>query len=193
MTGIRIILLAAAGLFLAASQASGADVARLEWGAFIVTEDSSNGWSETRSLPSDDGRSVTLSLATFEAKAEAEGARDSAAIAGRYELFVPPGERIVSCRVEIEGHVIKSGSTVARLKVRMGQTEQQVDWAQDQAASEKFHRRLVFVLPADSASVTPLDIGIETVVEKQGRDGVVYLSVSKVTITAGPSQVAERK
>lgn len=190
MGSIRMFMLLAAGVLLASPVVQAADIARLEWGAFIVVDDSSNGWSETKSLPSDDGRSVTLSLSTLEARAETEGATDVAVITGRYDVSQPPGERVVSCRVDIEGHVIKNGSTAARLKVMIAGMEQMIEWSPDQAASEKFRRSLVFALPDGGRIPAPLDVGIEVFAGKPGKDGAAYISVSSVTVTAEWTKLA---
>lgn len=188
----RVISLLAMSIALAAPQSLAADIAKLEWGAFVVTEDSSNGWSNTRSLSSDDGRSVTITLSSFEAKVEDEGATKEAGLEGRYELFQPPGERIAACRVDIEGLIVKSGATTARINVKLGSAEQTIEWTPEDASSDKFRKTLTFATPENGTLPSPLDVGIEAVVRKDGKDGVAFVSVTTVTVTAEWTKLAGR-
>ena len=184
------LLAAAVGLCTVSASALSADIARLEWGGFVVVDDTSNGWSDTKSVSSDDGRSVTLTFSSLEAKADGETLRSEARIAGRYEIVQPSYDKVSAYRVDIAGLIAKGANTSAALRVRVGAAIQVIDWPPEQQISEKFERTLTFAVPADGRLPSPLDLSVQADVSKDGVDNAAYLSVSSLTLTAEYVKVA---
>ena len=65
---VAAVFVAAVFVAFFAGNAVAADISRLEWGAFVVETDSSNGWDAWKSTSSDDGRSVKLTFSALEAR-----------------------------------------------------------------------------------------------------------------------------
>ncbi len=167
-----------------------ADIARLEWGSFIVEADTSNGWDEYKVASSDDGRSITMTFAPLEAKADGATLEASNRLYGHYDVIQPDLESFSRFIVSVEGHVIKSGEGITRLTITVGQEEKIIEWPAGQAASEKFSRNIEFVLPANGRMPNPLKVGVQAYARKNGQSDAAYVSVDSLTITAGTSQLA---
>lgn len=190
MSGVRRWLAVAALVTGMTLPVTAADIARLEWGSFVVVEDSSNGWSETRTASSDDGHSITMTFAALEAKVDAGMSEATSRISGHYDLVQPSFDRYASYHVMIEGHVIKSQSATTRLTVRIGSDERTIEWTGGQAVSEKFTRALDFPAPPNGRLPSPFDVSVEAYAGKSAPTDESYLSVSVVTITASGSKIA---
>jgi hypothetical protein len=194
---MKVPVMACAAVILAGlvtGYATAADIARLEWGAFTVDNDSSDGWSELKSASSDDGRSITLSFAALEAKADGGIAEAASRVSGHYNIAQPGYDSFASYHVVIEGHVIKSRAAVARLVIRVGTAERTIDWAAGQEVSEKFSRSLDIAVEGDGRLPSPFAVGIEAYAKKGGeKTDAAYVSVSTVTITAQHAKIAERQ
>lgn len=172
--------------------AAAADIARLEWGGFVVEDDSSDGWKETKSQSSDDGRSVTLTFEAMEAKADGSTLEAASRISGHYDIVQPGVDNFTRASVSLEGHIIKSSAGVAKLVVTVGTSEQVIEWPAGTAASEKFKRVLDFVLPGDGRLPSPLTVGLAAEVQKEAGGDAVYLSVATMAIAVENSKVAAR-
>lgn len=169
---------------------SAADIARLEWGSFVVEADSSDGWSEYKVTSSDDGRSIRMTFAPLEAKADGATLEASNRLYGHYDVIQPGIDSFSRFMVNVEGHVIKSGESVTRLVIAVGTEEKIIEWPPGQAASEKFSRSIEFALPAGGRLPSPLKVGVQAYARKNGQSDAAYVSVDSLTITAGTSQVA---
>lgn len=175
-----------------AQTAAAADIARLEWGSFIIEDDSSNGWKETKSLASDDGHSVTLTFEALEAKADGSTLEASSRISGHYDLIQPGIDSFTRATVRLDGHIIKAAAGAAALEVSLGGASQIVSWPAGMPAAEKFTRTLDFVMAGNGRLPSPLIVGLEAQARKEVAGDAVYLSVSAMTITAENPKVAAR-
>jgi hypothetical protein len=169
-----------------------ADLAKLEWGSFTVDNDSSGGFLEYKSSATDDGRTVTLSFTTLEAKADGSTTEASAKMSGHYNVFQPAVDRTVSWNVEIEGHIIKSAAAMTKLTVKVGPAEKAIEWPAGMAASEKFTRSINIVLPANERLPSPFPVSLEAYARKDGATDAAYVSVSTIRISADNPKVAAR-
>jgi hypothetical protein len=169
-----------------------ADIARLEWGAFVVEDDSSGGYQEVKTSVSDDGRAILLKFASLEAKADGSTLEGRSAVSGRYEVFQPVADPFTSCSVEVEGHVIKSAGSVARLVLTIGGQEQVIEWPAGQALSEKFRKTVDVAMPAGGRLPNPFVVGVEAYARKDGAADASYVSVDTIRVTAQHPQIASR-
>jgi hypothetical protein len=183
-----LILLAALGLN--AGVVAAADIARLEWGGFVVQDDSSNGWDEFKSVASDDGRSIKITFSSLDAKADGGKLEDRAKFSGHYDVVQPVSDSFSRFVATVEGHVIKSGAAVTRLVVVVGSVEKIIEWPAGENASEKFSRSLDIVLPGEGRLPNPFLVSVETYARKDGQADAAYVSVDQLTITAANPQVA---
>ncbi len=167
-----------------------ADIARLEWGGFVVEEDSSGGWDGYRSVAADDGSSISLSFTSLDAKADGATAEDRALFAGRYEISQPPGERFDSLTATVEGFIIKSEPAVARLVLKVGPAEQVIEWNAGQSISEKFRKEIVIPVAAEGQLPTPLAVRIETFAQKGGGSDAAFVSVDSLVISTAATRIA---
>lgn len=181
-----------ATLLLAGSAygAAAADIARLEWGGFVVEDDSSNGWDGYKSVAADDGHSISLSFASLDAKADGATSEDRSWFKGRYDVYQPAEERFDSLSATIEGHVIKSGAAVARLVVTIGSEENIVEWPLGATVSEKYRREFVLPVSSDGRLPTPLTVRVETFARKDGTSDAAYVSVDTVLISTASTRLA---
>ncbi len=172
--------------------AAAADIARLEWGGFVVEDDSSDGWKETKSLSSDDGRSVKLTFEALEAKAEGAMREAASRISGHYDIIQPGVDSFTRVTVALEGHIIKGTTGEAKLTVTVGTAEQTVGWPSGTAASEKFARNLDFAVPGNGRLPNPLTVSLSAEARKEAGGDAVYVSVGSMTIAAENPKVAAR-
>ncbi len=189
---MRVSLLAtlAVGLFAAfPGTIHAADIARLEWGGFVVEDDTSDGWSNYKYLASDDGRSITMTFAPIEAKADGATLEAKAVLRGHFDVVQPRIDSFATYVVLVEGHVIKSGGALTRLVLIAGSAEKTLEWPTGAAASEKFSRKLEFALPAEGRLPAPFTVSIEAYARKDGPSDAAYVSVDSLTITAANAQV----
>lgn len=166
-----------------------ADIARLEWGNFIVDDDTSDGWATYKYLASDDGRSITMTFAPLEAKADGATAEAKSRLVGHYDVIQPKVDSFTSYIVMVEGHVIKSGGSSTRLVLNIGSTEKMIEWPTGQAVSEKFSRKIDFALPGEGQLPAPFTVSIEAYAHKDGPSDAAYVSVDTLSITAANAQV----
>jgi hypothetical protein len=167
-----------------------ADISRLEWGAFVVEDDNAEVQSEWKSVSSDDGNSITLSFTTLEARAEGSVTDSSSRVKGYYDVSQPSHDSFACCTVTLTGHVIKSDSATARIILTIGSEEKTVEWPAGQAASEKYTRTVDIVIPDRNRLPSPLAVGLQTVVHKEGQTDAAYVSIDSVTIDATTTKVA---
>lgn len=177
---------------VAVDDAVAADIARLEWGSFVLEDDSSDGWKETKSQSSDDGRSVTLTFEAMEAKADGSTLEASSRISGHYDIIQPGMDSFTQVSVTLEGHIIKNTGGMAKLTVTVGTSEQVIEWPAGTAASEKFKRTLDFAMPGNGRLPNPLTVGLAVEARKDAGGDAVYLSVASMVIAAENSKVAAR-
>lgn len=164
--------------------ASAADIGRLEWGGFVVEADSSNGYQEINSTSSDDGRSLSLTFSALEAKADGSTMEATAKVAGYYDVSQPKLDSFVMARINLEGHIIKSTGSVAKLVLKVAGSEKIIEWPEGNVASEKYTRAVEITLPAGGRLPNPFPVSIDVLARKTGYADAVYVSVSGLTITA---------
>ena len=167
-----------------------ADIARLEWGSFVIEDDTSKGWAEFKSLPSDDGRSVKMTFAPLEAKADGSALEAKSKLSGHFDVIQPQLDTYTSCEVTIVGHIIKSNASLARLDFAIGPAKNTIEWATGEAASEKFTRSFTVTLPEAGRLPVPFAISVEAYARKDGMSDAAFVSVDTVTITAADAKVA---
>lgn len=167
-----------------------ADIARLEWGAFIIETDSANGWNNYKAVASDDGRSIKMTFSPFEAKADGSTLEASANLAGHFELTQPNYDRFTKCVATVEGLIIKSEASSVRLVIKAGSSEQVIEWGQGKQLSERFSRDIEIALPGEGRLPNPFPVSIQAFVKKDGASDAAYVSVESLTITAGGTKVA---
>jgi hypothetical protein len=161
-----------------------ADVSRLEWGAFIVEDDSSNGYQEIISTTSDDGRTLSLTFSALEAKADGSTLEAKAGVTGHYDISQPKLDTYALARLKLEGHIIKSSGAKAKLLIKLGSTEQTVEWPEGSVASGKYSRSIDMALPAEGRLPSPFLVSVEAIAQKTGFADAVYVSVGSLTIAA---------
>lgn len=158
----------------------------MEWGDLVVESDSSNGFQEITSSSSDDGLSLSITFSALEAKADGGTSEAKSIVAGHFDVTQPKLDTFNMAKVNIEGHIIKSTGSTARLVLKVGGGEQVIEWAEGTVASEKFSRSISFAMPAGGSIPNPFPVSIEAEARKIGYADAVYVSVSGVTITAVP-------
>lgn len=174
-----------------AVHANAADMARLEWGSFVVEDDSSNGWDAYKAVSSDDGNTMRMTFAPLDAKADGATPEATARISGHYDVIQPDFDSFTHCVVTVEGHIIKSNGAVARLVVRIGDSENVIEWPTGSAASEKFSRNVEVALPKTGRLPNPFNLSLDLSVRKEGASDAAYVSVDALTIAASTAaQVA---
>lgn len=189
MRVLSTVFLAACLMTALPGMAHAADIARLEWGSFIVEDDTSDGWATYKYVPSDDGRSITMTFAPLEAKADGTTAEAKSRLVGHYDVIQPKIDSFTNYVVLVEGHVIKSGGSLTRLILNIGSTEKTIEWAPGQSASEKFNRKIDFALPSEGRLPAPFIVSIEAYARKDGPSDAAYVSVETLTITAANAMV----
>lgn len=187
---MRTLFVAFAALLGLSVAAHSADIARLEWGAFIVEDDSSNGWDEFKSVSSDDGNSLKLTFSSLDAKADGATMDATAKISGRYELSQPADDGFDRLNATVEGHVIKSSGATARLVVRIAGVEQVIEWPTGTTESGIFKREMEIAVPAGGRLPNPFEVSIEAVAHKDGAADAAYVSVDTVVISAANPKLA---
>ena len=185
-------LILVAMLALDAGFVSAADIARLEWGGFVVEDDSSKGWDEFKSVASDDGRSIKITFSSLDAKADGATLEDRAGFSGHYDVVQPVSDSFSRFVATVEGHVIKSRAAVTRLTVTVGSVEKIIEWPAGENASEKFSRSLDIALPGEGRLPSPFLVSVETYARKDGRSDAAYVSVDHLTIAAANPQIAAK-
>jgi hypothetical protein len=191
---LRVLPGLVAAVFVAflAGNALAADISRLEWGAFVVETDSSNGWDAWKSTASDDGRSVKLTFSALEAKADGATKEASFTLSGHYDISQPADDDYTMSQVTLEGHVIKSSEALTRIVLTIGSVEKIVEWPAGLPASEKFNRVVDVMLPGNGRLPDPFYVGIQAYAQKGGDSGAAYVSIDALTVTADNPKVAQR-
>lgn len=186
MNKLRRTLLLAGFLAGVSIPALAADISRVEWGDLAIDTDSSNGFQEITTSSSDDGLSLAMKFSALEAKADGGTTEAKSFVTGHFDVTQPKIDTFNTAKVNIEGHIIKSTGSVARLVVKVGGSEQVITWPEGTVASEKFSRSISFAMPAGGKIPSPFPIGFEAEARKIGYADAAYVSVSDVTITAVP-------
>lgn len=177
---------------LAVAVASAADISRLEWGSYIVDTDSSNGLSDWKTVTSDDGHTISMTFSSLEAKADGATMEATANLTGHYNITQPGYDVFSSLHVELQGHVIKSPSSAARLVVKIGSSEQTIEWPPGSSASEPFSRAIDIPVQVDSRLPNPFEVSAGLYARKDGPIDAVYISLETMKITAENPKVAAR-
>jgi hypothetical protein len=177
-------------LALAGGVASAADVARLEWGVFVVEADSSNGTQEWKSLSSDDGHSMSLTFESLEAKADGATREASAGFSGHFDISQPGFDVLPYCRVELRGHVIKSKGSVARLVLKLGAEEKTMEWPAGVEHSEAYTRTVDISVSDEGRLPNPFAVSAQAYVRKDGQSDAAYVSLESIKIIAENPKVA---
>ena len=167
-----------------------ADIARLEWGNFIIEDDSSNGWANFKSLPSDDGRSVRMTFAPLDAKADGSTLETKSKLSGHFDIIQPELDTYKSCEVTIVGHIIKSNASLARLAFTIGPAQNTIEWAPGESVSEKFTRSMTVELSDAGRLPNPFMVSIEAYARKDGTSDAAFVSIDTITITAADAKIA---
>ena len=163
-----------------------ADIGRVEWGDLIVDSDSSNGFQEIKSSSSDDGLVLSITFSALEAKADGGTSEAKSIVSGHFDVTQPKIDTFNMAKLNIEGHIIKSSGSIAKLVIKVGGGEQVIEWADGTVASEKFSRSISFAMPAGGNLPNPFPVSIEAVARKIGYTDAAYVSVSGMAITAVP-------
>lgn len=190
MKFVSLVVMSALWCLILAGGGRAADISRLEWGSFVVEDDSSDGWSNYKFLSSDDGKSITMTFAPLEAKADGATLEARTKLAGHYDVIQPKADNFTGYIVAIEGHVIKSGASTTRLTLNIGDTEKIIEWTGGASNSEKFSRKIEIALPTEGRLPSPFKVSVEAFAHKGGPADAAYVSVDSLTITAANPQVA---
>ena len=185
-----LIVLSAPALLLIATMVQAADIARLEWGGFVIEADSSGGTQDWTATASDDGRSVTMTFNAFEAKADGTVLEGKSNIAGYFNVSQPGSEAFTSLHVEISGYVIKSKTAATRIAVKLGPSEQTLEWPADASVSEKFTRSFDIAIASAGRLPNPFPVSAEVSVHKDNVADSAFVSVNQIRITAAHPAVA---
>ena len=187
MRGRVLFLLSAVAMV---ATASAADIARLEWGGFVIESDSSNGTQDWKATASDDGRSVTMTFSAFEAKADGTVLDGKSNISGYFNVSQPGSEAFTSLHVEISGYVIKSKTAATRIAVKFGPSEQTLDWPAEASVSEKFTRSFDISIATAGRLPNPFPVSAEVSVHKDSVADSAFVSIDQIRITAAHPAIA---
>lgn len=179
-------------LMLAAASVQAADVSRLEWGGYTVDNDSSNGLLDWKTASSDDGRNISMTFDSLEAKADGSTTEAQANFSGHYDISQPGYEVYSNLHVELRGHVIKSASSVARIDLTIGAASQTIEWPIGTAASEAFTKKIDIAVKAGSRLPNPFRISARLFARKDGQSDAAYVSIGSLKVTAEHPKVAVR-
>ncbi len=158
----------------------------------MLEDDSSNGFLDYKTTSSDDGKSITLTFASLEAKADGSTLAAKAGMVGRYEVFQPASDTITSCRIDLTGHIIKGKDSEIRLLVKAAGQEGVIVWAASDIESGKFDRSVDIAMPAGGRLPSPFELSLEITADKKTSGDAAYVSVETMTVTAQHPQVAAR-
>lgn len=189
---MRFQTICAALLTLYVGVAQAADIARLEWGTFVLEDDSSNGFLDYKTTLSDDGKSITLTFSSLEAKADGSTLAAKADVIGRYDVFQPEGDAITSCRIDITGHIIKGKDSEVRIVVKAAGQDGAVVWTAGDVESGVFNRSVDIAMPAGGRLPSPFVLSLEIAADKKTSADAAYVSVETLTVTAQHPQIAAR-
>lgn len=189
-SSVRVLVVGLA-LVLGPVVAGAADVARLEWGSYVVEDDSSVGFLDWKSVSSDDGNSIRVTFRTLEAKADGGTVESKSHVSGHFDLVQPEHDSFTRLRVELKGHVIKSPASLTRLAVTVGNSEQTIEWPAGTPASEAFTREIEIPLQTTSLP-TPFRLSARLYARKDGTSDAAYVSLDSLVVTAENPQVAAR-
>lgn len=192
MRQIALLLAAAFACVQTAAATLAADVSRLEWGGFVVESDSSNGLQDWTATSSDDGRSVSLTFAALEAKADGQVLEGKANLSGYFDISQPATEVFGKFHVEVAGYVVKSQTAIARLTLKIGSEEKVIEWPGNAAMSEKFTRSFDVILPGGGKLPDPFPVSAEAFAQKNAATDSAFVSLNSLSITADNPLVAER-
>lgn len=186
------VVFSAGLLAIVAGAVQAADIARLEWGAFVVEADSSNGMKEWKALSSDDGRSVTLTFEALEALADGVSLAAKASLSGYFDIDQPERDGFTHLRAEVSGYVIKSADAKARIILRIGNSDHVIDWPAAMAMSEKFSKTIDVYMDGSDRLPDPFAVSVETQAEKSVLTDASFVSVNSIRIAADNPKLAER-
>jgi hypothetical protein len=189
--GACLIGLTAIG-WVVSGAAQAADVSRLEWGAFVVESDSSNGLADWKASSSDDGRTVALKFKSFEAKAEGALIVSNAYLAGHFDVAQPPRDGFTQLRVALDGYAIKGENAIARVVLKIGAADRMIEWPRGTAVSERFSKTIDIFSGDTDRLPDPFAISARATVQKETREESAYLSLDAIIVTADNPKVAGR-
>ncbi len=179
-------------LALAAASVQAADVSRLEWGGYTVDNDSSNGLLDWKTVASDDGRNISMTFDSLEAKADGSTTEARASFSGHYDINQPGYEVFSNLHIELRGHVIKSSTSVARIILTIGAASQTIEWPAGTAASEHFTREIDIPVQAGIRLPDPFQISAHLYARKEAQPDAAYVSLESLKVTAEHPKVAAR-
>ena len=172
--------------------ANAADLARLEWGGFVVDNDSSSGTQDWKAAASDDGHAVTMTFSALEAKADGATPEGKADFSGFFDISQPATDNFGKFHIDLTGYIIKSPSATARLTLKIGNAEKTIEWTDATALSEKFTKSFDIIVPGGGRLPDPFPVSAEAIASKTATGDSVFLSLNTLRIEAANPSVAAK-
>jgi hypothetical protein len=184
--------IAAAGLImsaLCAPLAAAADLALLEWGEFNVDAESAIKPVKVDLVAG--GRELKLSMSLDKLVATADGGKTEGAssFSGHFLVLQPDYISLPSAVIELQGHIVKTPGSTARIDVTIGSDKKTLEWGADDSRAEAFTTTITTVI-ADGQLPSPFPISASAFVAKDKGGGAVLVSLERINITIGQIQVA---
>jgi hypothetical protein len=167
-----------------------ADLSALNWGEFRVAVDS--GAKPAAVATDSSGTALTLSMKLDHLSANADGAKTEASSSMEGEFVVEQPHKIAlhSMRIELEGHIVKTQGSTARLTVNIGGVQKSVDWTADDVKSGTYKEMMDVAIPSGELPV-PFPVTASATVSRPKDKGAVLLTLESIKVTIGQAQVAD--
>jgi hypothetical protein len=92
--------------------------------------------------------------------------------------------------IELDGHVVKTAGTTARIDVRIGGRSHTVEWTADDIKSGRFKRTFKATLP--EGKLPPyFPVSAIAFVTREREGGAVLVTLEKITVRVGDVVLAE--
>ena len=175
-----------AGLLAMALAGSGhaADLVDLRWGDF--TPDLEGAMVPSDIVVSSQNGEMTLSMALKSLVANADGTKTeaSSSFSGNFAVMQPDYIALPSLRVELEGLIIKTPGSTARIDVTIGSEQKTVEWKGDATLAERFKTSIIATVEKGQLP-SPFPVAASVYVSKSRDGGAVLVSIDTIKLTAG--------
>ncbi len=186
----RLVSVGVLSILLAGAPAIAADVVSLEWaGEFRLAVDSDVKPKDVSIAGGNNELSLEMALDTLVAGADGSKTEGSSSFSGEFIIRQPHQVSLPSVNITLRGHIIKTAGSMARLDVKIGNTEKTIEWKAEEVLSEPFVSSMSVSIVEGFVPV-PFPVSAVAYVNKQPGGGAVLISLETIDVKIGQVRVA---
>jgi hypothetical protein len=189
---MRFRIVSACALVIAAGlgmSAQAADLVSLGWGEFRPSEENTVAAKAVTLAAGANELTLDIALAPLTAAAEGQTTEAAASYAGEVAVQQPDYITLPQMHIELQGQVVKTEGTEARIEIAIGGVVKTVDWPTDKAVAENFSTVIDAEVPGGQLPA-PFVVSAKIFVKKPVTSGASLVSLQQIKVKIGQQRVA---